>query len=555
MAMNPQSARLRLYDPRLILLFAVLLGYVLWPILQVLIESVWSAERGVSLEPWRQFVEKGHWFYGVRSIAVSLATVLLAGIFGTALAFFYFRLDFPGRGVFAGLSLLPFTLPPLVGVFAIWTLMAEDGLFHQLTRTIFGRGFWFEKGYGGVLLIHVYSMYVYFFVMAGGAISNFDESQIEAARDLGAGRSAVFFRVLLPQLAPALVGASLLTFMTSMASFTAPYFYMAGRPVLTVGIQQALQDSQSALASVDCVALAICAGIFLVLNMRFERAFEGGVKGVARRRAQIQSPALRWLAACAAFLLTLALLSPHLSMLREAFIKPGTGFIGRPIEYTTDNFAKLLRDEEAWHPISVSLVASALATGAVLLFGLTSAWLDARKRFAGKGFMRWLVMLPWAMPGTVIGIGLLWITRTPNLLTWGLALRGTIAILALAYFLRLLPLGHRTIMGGLLRVSPELEFAARDLGATPMQVLLRITIPLILSAILAAATLTFVTAMGEFVSSILLQGPGTEAISVKIDQIRRGPAGMQMAAAYGALLTLMITLTFILFGKRSRYAY
>jgi iron(III) transport system permease protein len=397
-------------------------------------------------------------------------------------------------------------------------------------------------------------MFVYFYVLVGGAVAGFDQTQLDAARDLGAGRWTTFRRIMLPQLAPALAGASLLTFMTSMASFTAPYFYMAGRPVLTVGIQQALEDSAHDLAGADCVALAVCAALFLGLNLRFERAFEGGAKGIGRRRIRTRSAMLRWTLTILALVLTLLMMAPHLSMVRQALVKPGTGFIGKPVEYGVENFLALRQDDRAWRPIAVSLQAASWASLGVILFALTSAWLEARKRFAGKALMRGLIMLPWALPGTVIGIGLLWMTRSPNPLTLGFALRGTVAILALAYFIRLLPLAHRTIHAGLLRVAPELEQAGRDLGASAWGVFMRITLPLILPAVLAATTLTFVTAMGEFVSSILLQGPGTEPIAVKIDQLRRGPAGMQMAAAYSTLLTVMITITFLIFGRASRRA-
>ncbi len=532
------------------LIWFVLLAYVLWPMVMVLRESVWSDTSGFSLAPWREFISKGHGIYALRGAWISIATVALAGVFGTALAFFYYRLDFPGRAIFAALSLLPFTLPPLVGVFAIWTLMAEGGPADRISHALFGVHFWIEKGYSGVLLVHVYSMYVYFFVMVGGALAGFDESQIEAARNLGAGRRTTFLRVVAPQLIPALAGASLLAFMTSMASFTAPYFYMAGRPVLTVGIQQALEESRPGLAAADGVALALIAGVFLILNSKLERIHRGGSKGVARRRTRLASPWLRMTATAVAAVLTLVLLSPQIALVREALIAPGTGFVGKPTEYTFGNFTRLFRDGSTWHPMVVSLKASALATLAILLFSPMTAWIESRRKIIGQGLMRWLVMLPWALPGTVIGVGLLWMTRSPNLLTAGMALRGTALLLALAYFIRLLPLAHRTIVGGFSRVSPEIEGAARDLGANPRKVFLRVTLPLILGALLAAGILTFTTAMGEFVSSILLYGPGEEPVAVKIDQLRRGPAGMQLASAYSVLLTLLIAGTFLLGGAK-----
>lgn len=546
--------RLRVWDPRVIFLFVILLGYVLWPVVQVLLESVWVRGEGISLRPWAQFIERRHWVYGLRSLGISIATVVLAGVFGTALAFFYFRLDFPGRGVLMGLTLLPFTLPPLVGVFAIWTLMGENGLFYKTTQAIFGHGFYFEKGYGGVLLVHTYSMYVYFFVLVGGALMAMDESQIEASRDLGASRWSTFTRVVLPQLHPALTGASILAFMTSMASFTAPFFYMAGKPVLTVGIQQAIEDSMEGLASADCVVLAVCAGVFLFLLARFEKTMKTSTRGAPRARRRIKSPWARWSLAIAATTLTLLLLMPHFSMIRESMVKRGTGFVGVPVEYTFANYAEIYQKAEIWRPIGNSLRASAAATACVILFTLLTSWLSERYEFAGKFAMRMLVMLPWALPGTVVAIGLLWITRSPSPLTMGMHLRATLTILALAYFIRLIPLAHRTITAGLARVPVELEGASRDLGASTFETFRRITIPLILPAVLAAATLTFVTAMGEFVSSILLQAPGTEPIAVKIDQLRRGPGGIQLASAYSVILLFLITLTFIIFGRRTQEA-
>ncbi|MCL5269402.1 MAG: iron ABC transporter permease [bacterium] len=541
-------------DPRVWLLLAVLLGYVCWPIVQVLAASVWDRRAGWTLEPWRQFAARGHWLYAWRSVWISLATVALAGVVGTALAFFYFRLEFPLRGVLAGLTLLPFTLPPLVGVFAIWLLMGENGPIDHLTRAVLGRGMGYDRGYGGVLLVHTYSMFVYFYVLVGGAVAGFDESQLEAARDLGAGRWQAFRLVMLPQLRPALAGAALLTFMTSMASFTAPFFYLAGKPVLTVAVQQALERADEGLASADCVVLVACAGLFLWLNLRYESAYAAGTgtRGATRRRLAVASPRARRGLTAGALALTLLLVTPHLVMVRESLVAPGTGFIGVPVRYTSGNYADLWRRADAWGPVANSLRASGAATAAVVVFTLLSAWVLGRRRYRVAGALRALIMLPWALPGTVIAVGLLWLTRRPGPLTGGLPLRGTLTLLALAYFVRLIPLAHRTLAAGLAQVPAELEAAGRDLGATARQAFLRVTLPLLLPAVVAAATLTFTTAMGEFVSSILLAGPGGEPIAVKIDQLRRGPGGLHLAAAYSTVLLGLIALTFALSGRRLR---
>ena len=107
----------------------------------------------------------------------------------------------------------------------------------------------------------------------------------------------------------------------------------------------------------------------------------------------------------------------------------------------------------------------------------------------------------------------------------------------------------------MLRIPPELEGAARDLGASAGAAFLKVTLPLLLPAVIAAATLVFVTSMGEFVSSILLHAPGTEPISVQIDTLRRGPGGMPAAAAYSTILMLMIMATFLASGRKSARAF
>lgn len=548
--MSRGIARLaRAGDPRLVLLWVALLGYIAWPALRILLGSIWEPGRGLTGQPWRAFLASGHLVYLGRSLWISLATVVLAGLVGTFFAIVYHRLDFPGRGLLAALTLLPFTLPPLVGVFSIWMLMGEMGPLEAISRRLLGRGLGFERGYGGVLLVHTYSMFVYFYVMVGGALAALDESQIDAARDLGAGRAEVWRRVVLPQLAPALAGASLLTFMTSMASYTAPLFYIPGQPVLTLGIQQALERGESALASTDCVVLIACAMLFLILITRHERQFSGASRGAARRPRPLGSPAIRGVLSVVMGVVTLGLLAPHLMLIRESLVRPGTGFIGVPVAYGLQNYARLMTDPEMWRPITNSLSAAMLATLACGMFGLCSAWAVWRRRPPMRRLLTGLVMLPWALPGTVVAVGLLWVTRQPGWLTGGQAIRNTVWILGLAYFIRLLPLAHRTIAAGYGRVPLELELAARDLGAPPLAVFGRITLPLLLPALIAAMTLVFATSMGEFVSSILLYGPASEPISVQIEQLRRGPGGVHLASAYSVLLMGMITATYITFGR------
>ena len=158
------------------------------------------------------------------SLWLSAASVVLAGAIGVPLAFLFERVDFPGRKLLGMLVALPAVLPPLVGVVAFLFLYGETGFVGRFVQYIFRLDDppWRLSGPGAILLVHAYSMYVYFYLFCRAALSRLDGAMLEAASALGAGRWRTLVRVILPQLRPAIAGAALLTFMTSLASFSAP---------------------------------------------------------------------------------------------------------------------------------------------------------------------------------------------------------------------------------------------------------------------------------------------------------------------------------------------
>ena len=158
------------------------------------------------------------------SIWISLVTVGLAAAIGVPLAFLFERADFPGRRVLGSLVALPVVLPPLVGVIAFLFLYGESGFVARAIQSLFrlDAAPWRLAGPAAVLLVHAYTMYVYFYLFTRAGLARLDAALLEAAEGLGAGPRTVLTRVTLPLLSPALTGAALLTFMTSLASFSAP---------------------------------------------------------------------------------------------------------------------------------------------------------------------------------------------------------------------------------------------------------------------------------------------------------------------------------------------
>jgi iron(III) transport system permease protein len=536
--------------------FGILLWLILYPHLFVLGDSIWI-EGAFSLDGYRTFFTSRAELEALwGSLWISLGSVLLSALIGIPLGFLFTRYDFPGRTVLGALAALPVLLPPLVGVIAFLFLYGESGIFTRLVQAILGleRPPWRLVGGWAILLVHAYSMYVYFYLFTAAGLARLDASAIEAAESLGAGRWRTFRTVTLPMLTPSLLAASVLVFMTSMASFSAPYIFGGGFRVLTTQIFNSKMSGELTMAMVETVVLASASLLFLYLLRRFERGreFHAVGKGVGAARRAIRSAWARRLIPVAGVGVVLALLLPHLTLLLVSFVPEGAWTVQiLPTRYTLDNYRSLFTSPQLWVPVWNSLQMATLATAANLVVCFLIAYLLVRGRFRGKGSLLTLTMLPWALPGTVIAIALA-TTFSANEPWFGrILLVGSFWILPLAYFIRNIPLVAQAAMASFRQYDPALDEAAHSLGAGHFTTMRRIAAPLVLPGLMAGGLLAWVAALGEFVSSILLYTHRSRPISIEIlSQLRAFDFGA--AAALGVVLAALMTLVFALGGRYVR---
>ena len=479
---------------------------------------------------------KGGWTAVRNTALISAASVLCAGVVGTALALALARYAFPGRRTAAALAYLPFTLPPLVGVVSFYYIIGRDGFVPRLLDQSFGWKHAALEGPGAILLIHTYSFYVYFYAMVSAALESMDASLLEAARTLGATRWRVFTRVTVPLLRPALAGAALLTFMSSGASFSAPLIFGNDFPMLSVRIyeeQGAHNDAQAQTLTVVLAAVSLL-GVLAFRSSRAGRA--GASKGVRR---PVRSVAGRWAASACAALIALVLLAPHMTIVWLSFVDHRRWYAEVfPTVWTLENYASIFSDPSAFGPIRNSVWMSALAALGTLFVALPAAYLIARGRRGGR-WVNALVMTPWALPGTVIAINLIVAFND----AW-LPLVGTVWMLPLAYFVRNVPLMTRFCAAAIGPFDAALIEAGRSLGATPAYCFRRIVLPLAAPAIGAGLALVFATCLGEFVASVLLWVPANVPIAVQINSAWRG-SGIGAAFAYSVLLMVLVGATYL----------
>ncbi len=521
-------------------LTVLLLWIVVYPLALVFLQSV-RGEAGWTLQYVAEFVsERREWSAMWASIWISAASVALAAIIGIPLAFVFERVDFPGRRVLGALVALPAVLPPLVGVIAFLFLYGESGFVGRAVALVLGldEAPWRLRGPGAILLVHAYSMYVYFYLFTRAGLARIDGSMYEAAQSLGAGPWSTVARVTLPLLRPQVAAAALLTFMTSLGSFSAPYIFGGGFRVMTTQIVASKLNGDMAMATAETAGLALVAlvGLALLRRTRGTDLVAAVGKGTAPPARALTRPLVRWGATGVGWVLGLFLLLPHMTLVLVSFVPVGTWTTQLfPPAYGLGNYVDLVSEPERLRPLMNSLWMAAAATVAALAISVWAGRLVVQRRASLRGMIETLVNVPWAVPGTVLAIALAatFSIRAPWVGRWVLV--GTVVILPLAYLIRNIPIASGSVLAGFRQLDPSLEEAAASLGAGRWRTLRAITLPLLRPAILAGGALAFATALGDFVTSIVLYTFDTRPISIEIlGALRQFDVGL--AAAYGVLL-------------------
>ncbi len=489
------------------------------------------------------FTRPGEWAALWASIWISLVSVILAAAIGIPLAFLFEWFDFPGRKTLGALIALPVVLPPLVGVIAFLFLYGESGFIARAVQSLLHlqNAPWRLQGAVAILLVHAYSMYVYFYLFTRAGLAKLDVSMLEAAQALGADARATLWRVIVPLLRPSLVGAAILTFMTALGSFSAPYIFGGGFRVMTTQIVATKLNGDLPLAMVETVALAIVAVAGLVILRRTEGddILVALGKGIAPRPRPIRRASVRRLATSAGWGLAVLLLLPHLTLALVSLVPYGawTTEVLPPV-LNFDNYRRLFSETERLRPMWNSLWMASASTAVAVVIALVGGWLVVRRRVAVRRAIEALLALPWALPGTVFAIALAITFSVHAPLQLRFVLVGTAVILPLAFLVRALPLTGRGVLAAYRQLDPALEEAAASLGAGRWRTLARVTLPQLRPGLAAGASLAFVAALGDIVASIVLYTYETRPVSIEIlSSLRLSETGV--AAAFGVVLMLV----------------
>lgn len=534
------AKKLKKFNFIYILLLWIALGFVVFPMINTLLKS-FEVEGGIFLQNYIDYFANANNIRVVRNtLKMGVFTVLVCALIGTALALYMGFIEVRFRRLLHILLLSPFMVPGVIIVIAFIQIYGESGMLTKLIQALFGmQKLPYRFGnLGGIIFVHAYTQYVYFYLNVSIALKYMDYASIEAARGLGASKLHIFKTVVLPFILPALLSSAIVTFISGIASFSAPNLIGGRYKVLSTQIMISKSNNYLNLASMQVVILMMM-GItvmFLIRHFELKYSQEASVRSVTITRVRLKSSILNFVLGFFMTGLVIMIVLPVFTIILFSFAdSSGIMMDIFPKELGFWNYMKIIEKKRVLKPFLNSIVMPLQAVGAGLLISIPVAYMSAKKRSRANVLLEMMFMMPWAMPASTIAINLINSFNKKNVFVLNEILIGTYFILPLAYILTSLPLLIRTNMLAFGSFNMDLEYASRGLGAGRLRSFLSVTAPVISPSIISGAILVFIKTVGEYTMSALLYGISNRPVSIAmVSAMQEFDLGLCMA--YGTLV-------------------
>lgn len=526
-----------------VFLLILLFGYILFPIIQTIKVSLTGANT-ISFGTYIQLVSVDELRAPLtNSIILGGLTVLVCGIVGTSLAFLVHFFQFPGKQVIDKLLLLPMMLPGIIIVFSFVQLYGESGLVTKTIQILFNLETppFDISGLTGILFIHAYTQYVYFYISVSIAIRHIDTSVIESAQNLGASKFLIFKTIVLPFIRPALVASSLITFMSGVGSFTAPSIIGQEFKVLTTQILLSKANNYMDVAATQVTALTITCLFAFALFRWYEKKvqFESSVKGVPFQPVQIRNRLVNFLVIFCTWGVILMVLLPVAAIIFLSFVPSETWMIKiYPDQFSWQNYIDIFSRSRKFSPFFNSMFLALVAAFAGMVIALPASYFIVKTKLRFKWLLEMMCMLPWAMPASAIAINLINGFNHKSIFSFNHILVGTSILLPVGYIVKSLPIMVKTLNLSLGSLNDTYIEASQSLGARPLQTLKSVVFPLLSPGLLAGFLLVFIRSIGEYTVTVFLYTVSNKPVSIAmVNAIFEFNIGLAMA--YGTLLIIV----------------
>ena len=540
MRQNSKRFRLDVWGWTTIVILLLYALFLLYP-LSLLLKMAFSDGVHFTLENFAKFFSRKYYSITLlNSFKVSIAATIASVVVGVVLGYFMSVFKVRGAKLLRMCIVMATMSAPFVGAYAWIMLLGRNGVITNFLSGLFGITMPDIYGFNGIMLVFVTQLFPLVFLYVQGAMS-----KMEASENLGCTGFKRFFTVVLPLISPTVLAGALLVFVRAMSDFGTPMLIGEGYRTFTVILYNEFVGEVSQNKGFAS-AIAIIA-ILITMVVYFSQNF------VAKKQAfsmnalhRIEKKQLHGFSNFIVHFITYVVVGisilPQLYVVYTSFLKTsGQIYVaGYSLQSYQDMFSRLGRS------IQNTIVIPAVSLLIVVFLAVLIAYVAVRRRNVLSGAVDVISMIPYVIPGTVIGIAMISaFNREPLVLTGGML------IMVVALVVRRLPYTIRSSVAILQQIPLYVEEAALSLGSSKPKAFFTVTLPMMSSGVLSGAILSWVTLISELSTAILLYTGKTQTLTVAIyTQIVRGNYGI--ASAMATVLTVMTLLSLLIFNKISK---
>lgn len=540
----------RKWDPWIIVTITILAAYLLfliYPLVLLLRQSVLTKGGELTFEHFRKFFETGYYMKALwNSFEISVVVTVLSLLFGVPMAYLYNMYEIKGKSLLQILIILCSMSAPFVGAYSWILMMGNNGAVRKFLQSLLHVTFPTIYGPFGIVLVITLQLFPLVFLYVSGALKNVDNSLLEASANMGCKGIKRFFKVIIPLCMPTILAATLLVFMRAFADFGTPLLIGRNFKTFPVEIYNAFFSETAGgdygfASAISVIAILITTVVFLLQKWSANKfSFTmNALHPIERKKAK---GIFNILIHVYCYGLVGISFMPQVYVLWQSFrATSGKAFVPG---YSLDSYRSAFT--VAGDAIRNTFVIGGEALIGIVLIAILVAYLVVRRKNFANSVIDVMSMLPYIIPGSVVGIALIMgFNRKPLILT------GTALIMAIALIIRRLPYTIRSSVATLQQIPITIEEAAHSLGASKAKTLFRITVPMMSNGIVSGAILSWVTIITELSTAIFLYRTKTQTMTIAIyTYVERGNDGI--AAALATLLSLTTVLSLLLFMKVSK---
>ncbi len=520
--------------------------FIVYPFYNIITKSVFSNKvEGLTLYNFVRFFTKPYYYTAlIRSILVCVFTVLFSTLVGVPIAYLMTRYNVAGKRLLHVFIIMSLMSPPFIGAYSWIILLGRAGLVAKALNaigldapTIYGRD--------GIIFVFTLHLFPYIYLYTSGAMNSIDSSLEEAAENLGMSKLQRIWTVTLPVILPSILAGCIMVFMTCLADFGTPMLLGEGYVVLPVLVYNEYMSESAVnpyMASTLSVIIVACSMLVLTFQKLVVDKKNYMMSSLRPPQETKLKGMKRFAVSLPVYIIVFLAMLPQIVVICQSFVERSFSGMVKGINF---NNYRLIASRLGTN-IRNTYVFSIVAIVFIVVVGILVSYVLVRKKGKVASIIDTLIMFPYVIPGSVLGIGLIIaFNRKPIVLV------GTAAIMIISYIIRKLPYTVRSGSAFLYQMDPFIEEASINLGVSPMKTFFTVTARMMLPGIMSGAVLSWITCINELSSSIMLYSGKTSTIAVAIYQeVTRMSDGT--AAALATILTLSTALSLLIVFRLTR---